>query len=223
MSTLVEENNEKRNQLNKENKKIYEDMMVYIRLSFNKSDQETEEVLMELLDHLLVLQAEGRDSSELFGSDPRQYAKDIVGELPQTVPRKVMALFVMGICYFLGVYMLSTGLIQTILSYGFQQMEPTKSYSLGTAAIIIILGSITISVVGYSVFRYIKWSCFRDISKIKEFLVTGFIFGIVPGTVFFAMYYWLPTMGPMLIVPVYWMGIAGAVFLLVAEILRRKD
>lgn len=223
MSTLVEENNEKRNQLNKENKKIYEDMMVYIRLSFNKSDQETEEVLMELLDHLLVLQAEGRDSSELFGSDPRQYAKDIVGELPHTVPKEMMALFVMGICYFLGVYMLSTGVIRTILSYGFQQMEPMKSYSLGTTAIIIIFGSITLSVVGYSVFRYIKWSCFRDISKIKEFLVSGFLFAVVPGTVFFAMYYWLPPMGPMLIVPVYWMGVAGAVFLLVAEILRRKD
>ncbi|WP_298785534.1 DUF1129 family protein [uncultured Marinococcus sp.] len=222
MSTLVEENNEKRNQLNKENKKIYEDMMVYIRLSFNKSDQETEEVLMELLDHLLVLQAEGRDSSELFGSDPRQYAKDIIGELPQTVPRKMMALFVMGICYFLSVYMLSTGLIRTILSYGFQQMEPTKSYSLGTTVIIIIVSSIILSVVGYSVFRYIKWSCFRDISKIKEFLVSCFLFGVVPGTVFFAMYYWLPPLGPTLTVPVYWLGIAGAVFLLVAETLRRK-
>lgn len=223
MSTLVEENNEKRNQLNKENKKIYEDMMVYIRLSFDKNDQETEEVLMELLDHLLVLQAEGRDSSELFGSDPRQYAKDIVGELPQTVPREMMTLFVMGICYFLSIYMLSTGLIQTILSYGFQQMEPMKSYSLGTTVIIIIIGSITLSVAGYSVFRYIKWSCFRDISKIKEFLVSGFLFAVVPGTVFFAMYFWLPPLGPTLTVPVYWLGIAGAVFLLVAEILRRKN
>ncbi|GEK58225.1 hypothetical protein CHL76_08690 [Marinococcus halophilus] len=222
MSTLVEENNEKRNQLNKENKKIYEDMMVYIRLSFNKSEQETEEVLLELLDHLLVLQAEGRDSLELFGSDPRKYAKDIVGELPQTVPKEMIKLFIMGICYFLSVYMLSTGLIQTILSYGFQQLEPMKSYSLGTTAIIIILGSFMLSVVGYSVFRYIKWSCFREVSKIKEFLVTGFIFGIVPGTVFFAMYYWLPAFGPTITFPVYWLGVAGVVFLLIGELLRRK-
>ena len=57
---LAELNFEKRKELTKENLKYYEDMLLYIRLSYDKSEQETEEILSELLDHLLEAQKEGR-------------------------------------------------------------------------------------------------------------------------------------------------------------------
>ncbi|GEK59968.1 hypothetical protein CHL76_14610 [Marinococcus halophilus] len=222
MSTLLAENNEKRAQLNAENKKVYEDMLVYVRLSFDKSEEETEEVLMELLDHLLVLQEEGRDSTELFGSNPRQYAQEILGELPKALPNKMMALFGMGVSYFLGVYLLISGLIQTIFSYGFHQLESTKTYSLGTTIIGIIEGGVFLSLAVYSVFRYMQWSCFREVSKRMEYLFSVLVLG-VPAAVAFAMYFWLPSFGPSMTIPVYWLAITGAVFLMVGELLKRKS
>lgn len=59
---LIKLNNKKREKLNEENLKYYEDMLVYLRLSFLKSEQETEELLNELLDHLLEAQEEGKTS-----------------------------------------------------------------------------------------------------------------------------------------------------------------
>ncbi|OEF97171.1 DUF1129 family protein [Desulfuribacillus alkaliarsenatis] len=56
------------------NLKYYEDMLIYIRFSYNKSDQEVEEVLSELLDHLLDAQAEGKTAYEVFGDEPKKYA-----------------------------------------------------------------------------------------------------------------------------------------------------
>ncbi|RKD69593.1 putative membrane-anchored protein [Sinobaca qinghaiensis] len=222
MNTLVDENNEKREQLNVENKKVYEDMLVYVRLSFDKSEAETEEVLMELLDHLLILQEEGRDSRELFGSDPKQYAREIVGELPQALPKKVRALFMMGICYFLGFYLFTSGLIQTILAYGFHHLEQTKTYSLGTTIVGLIMGVAALAILAYSVFRYIQWSCFRHTSKIKEYILSGLMFAVFPGVIVLAMYLWLPSFGPTVVLPVYWMGIVGVVFLIMAKLLGRK-
>lgn len=221
MSTLIAENNDKRAQLNAENKKVYEDMLVYVRLSFDKSEAETEEVLMELLDHLLILQEEGRDSTELFGSNPRRYAQEIVGELPKAFPNKMMALFGMGVSYFLGVYLFINGLIQTVLSYGFHQLESTKTYSLGTTIIGIVEGGLLLSLAAYSVLRYMQWSCFRDVSKRKEYLFSVLVLG-VPAAVTFAMYFWLPSFGPSMTVPVYWLAIAGSVFLVLGELFKRK-
>ena len=50
---LIEENNRKREQLTPENEKYYGDMLIYIRLQLSLSEQQSEEVLMEMLDHLL--------------------------------------------------------------------------------------------------------------------------------------------------------------------------
>ena len=69
---MVELNNQRRKLLTKENLKYYEDMLVYIRLSYDKSDQEIEEVLLELLDHLLEAQKEGRTAKEVFGRNPKK-------------------------------------------------------------------------------------------------------------------------------------------------------
>ncbi|WMT20250.1 hypothetical protein [Parageobacillus toebii] len=53
-------NNEKRKQLNEHNRNYYEDMLVYIRSHLLLSEQQSEELLMELLDHLLEAQKHGK-------------------------------------------------------------------------------------------------------------------------------------------------------------------
>ena len=42
---IIKLNNNLREKLSEENKEVYEDMLVYIRLNANKSEQQTEEVL----------------------------------------------------------------------------------------------------------------------------------------------------------------------------------
>ncbi|MBE3569266.1 MAG: DUF1129 family protein [Bacillales bacterium] len=74
---MIQINNERRKQLNEENKKYYENMLVYLRLS-SIPEKKTEELLLEMLDHLLIAQQEGRSAEDVFGMDPEAYCKEVV-------------------------------------------------------------------------------------------------------------------------------------------------
>lgn len=93
---LIEENNRKREQLTPENEKYYSDMMIYIRLQLTLSEQQSEEVLMEMLDHLLDGQNEGKTARDIFGDDPKQYADEIIQNLPKEKKREVIP-FISGL------------------------------------------------------------------------------------------------------------------------------
>src|SRR5690625_899878 len=80
---IVQLNNEKRKQLNKENLKDYEDMLIYIRLTSTKSERQTEEILLELLDHALMAQKEGKTIRDIFGDDLKAYSQDLIDEIPE--------------------------------------------------------------------------------------------------------------------------------------------
>ncbi|WP_163583252.1 DUF1129 family protein [Gracilibacillus saliphilus] len=222
MQSLIAENNEKRKLLNKENKKIYEDMLMYVRLSYKKSEAETEEVLMELLDHLLILQHEGKDASELFGTDPKQYADEIVGELPQVITKKVIMLFFMGVFYFLGVATFVNGLVSSILSYGFGQLESNETYYIGTLSVNTLLSLGIAFLVVCGVIRYISWTCFRNVSKVFELLVTGIVFGTLPFCIFLALFYFMPSFGPSITIELYWLILIGICFYLLGNVFKRK-
>lgn len=90
---LIEENNRKRAMLTKENEKFYSDMLLYIRLQLSLSEQQSEEVLMEMLDHLLDGQEEGKTARDIFGPDPKTYADEIIAQLPREDMRSVFLFF----------------------------------------------------------------------------------------------------------------------------------
>ena len=56
---MIELNNKKRELLTPENEVAYSDMLVYLRLS-NVPEQQMEELLLEILDHLIEAQAENK-------------------------------------------------------------------------------------------------------------------------------------------------------------------
>ncbi|HLQ71622.1 MAG TPA: DUF1129 family protein [Bacillota bacterium] len=85
---LIDQINEQQECLTKENKKYYEDILVYVRLSFDKSEQETEEILAEILDHILLAQEEGRQATDVFGVNPKVYLQEVIGELPRMITKK---------------------------------------------------------------------------------------------------------------------------------------
>ena len=77
---MVALNNERRKQLNGENLKYYEDMLVYLRLS-RIPQRRAEELLLEMLDHLLQAQREGRTARDVFGDDPESYCREVVAAI----------------------------------------------------------------------------------------------------------------------------------------------
>ncbi|CQR45783.1 hypothetical protein BN1058_00019 [Paraliobacillus sp. PM-2] len=222
MEAIIQANNQKRKLLNEKNKKIYEDMLMYIRLSYDKSEEETEEILMELLDHLFILQEEGKDAEELFGEDPQRYADEIINELPKTVSKKRLLLFGMGVSYFFAVSAMFQGLLSIILFYVFNQSEISQTYSVGTVLVNTCLSLGVAALVLYGIIRYLRWSCFKQVSKVFEFVFTGILFGVLPFCLFMFIFYFMPSFGPTITFDVYWFIPIGIVLFFMGQKLRKQ-
>lgn len=84
---LIKLNNEKRKLLTEENEAYYTDLLVYIRTQWRLSEKQTEEVLMEMLDHLIEAQSDNKTAEDVFGDDPLQFAHDLIEEIANEQPR----------------------------------------------------------------------------------------------------------------------------------------
>ena len=80
---LIADNNSKREQLNEDNQKYYEQLIVYIRSQFLVNERQTEEVLTEMLDHLLLAQHKGQSAKDVFGRTPKEFADEVLDALPK--------------------------------------------------------------------------------------------------------------------------------------------
>ncbi|MFD3447560.1 HAAS domain-containing protein [Microbacteriaceae bacterium 4G12] len=90
---LVALNWKKQQLLTKENEKIYGDILIYVRMS-NLSEEATESVLLELLDHLLEAQENGKKAEEVFGKDPKAFCDDLIATLPKMNLKENIKMFV---------------------------------------------------------------------------------------------------------------------------------
>lgn len=207
---LIEENNHKRKLLNKENLKMYEDMLIYVRLSFSKSERETEEILSELLDHLLMAQEAGRSAKDVFGDDPKQFASEIVGELPKMVTKERMKLFFMGVLYFLASVALFNVIFNLVEYYAFSIGELRRTFHLGTVTLKTIVSIPVAFLLLYLIVFYLRWECFRGINRVLAFFIY-WLYGIVSVGVFILVIWLLPDFGPVLHVPFYGVLLMGIV------------
>ncbi|WP_187444869.1 DUF1129 family protein [Rossellomorea vietnamensis] len=89
---LIEINNERREKLNKENKKYYEDMLLYIRMS-DVAEQDGEELLLEILEHLLEAQENGQSAEEVFGDQPKKYCDELLRDLPKEPTKNKLLMY----------------------------------------------------------------------------------------------------------------------------------
>ncbi|KPU53520.1 DUF1129 domain-containing protein [Bacillus wiedmannii] len=78
---MIELNNKKRELLTSENETAYGDMLVYVRLS-NVPEHQVEELLLEILDHLIEAQAENKNAYDIFGDDLQSYCDELISALP---------------------------------------------------------------------------------------------------------------------------------------------
>lgn len=82
VNKMIKKNNVLRKQLNEQNLKVYEDILVYIRAS-HLSEYETESLLLETLDHLLEAQKDGKTAEDVFGSDITAYCDELIENMPK--------------------------------------------------------------------------------------------------------------------------------------------
>ncbi|SCM97225.1 Uncharacterized protein BWINRASL_04050 [Bacillus mycoides] len=90
---MIELNNRKRKLLTPENEAAYGDMLVYLRLS-NVPEHQVEELLLEILDHLIKAQAENKNAYDIFGNDLQPYCDELISALP--APTKLEKISLIG-------------------------------------------------------------------------------------------------------------------------------
>ncbi|MDG5473884.1 DUF1129 family protein [Jeotgalibacillus sp. ET6] len=81
-TAFVELNNKRRKELTAQNEAFYKDIMLYVRGS-NVDQRAGEELLLELLEHLIDAQARGKRAVDVFGIHPQEYCKKLVDALPK--------------------------------------------------------------------------------------------------------------------------------------------
>jgi uncharacterized membrane-anchored protein len=216
----IEWNNEKRKELTKENLKYYEDMIVYIRLSFSKSEKETEEILSELLDHLLDAQKMGKSAIDVFGENPKKFADEIIGELPKMVTKERTLSIAMGILNFLAAGVIVSG-IWNIINHYFLHLDGIgNTFYLGTLIVKTLISIPIAFVFIYFIIQLMRWTCFRKISKVAEFMLY-FLCSMLSIGIFVVVYIFIPDFGYVLEVPTYMIFLLGIVLYVAATFTRK--
>lgn len=218
---LIQSNNELRKRLTKENRKYFEDMLVYIRLSYDKSEQETEEILSEMLIHLLEAQENGKSAEAVFGSNPKLYADEIIGELPKMVTRERVKLGMMAMLYFFSVSVVFTGLFRLFNHFVLNMEGVTNEYYIGSVMLKTII-SIPIAVLFVlGAMQYLRWACFRNLSKVKDFFILWGL-GVIPIGTFVLIFYFIPDVGPVMEIPAWVVLLIGAVLFIAATFVKKS-
>lgn len=218
---LIEQINERQDRLTKENKKYYDDILIYVRLSFDKSEQETEEILAEILDHILLAQEEGRQAADVFGVNPKMYLQEVIGELPRMITKKQSNLFMMVIFYFLASALTFYSLMSIGISFFSDLKEMYPTFHLGTLIVVTVISILAVFFLMNSVTYLLRWLCFRNIHKVLELLLY-WVWGVVSIGVFLAILFLIPSFGPVIQVPLYVMLVIGLVFFAVARFTRKN-
>jgi len=190
---LIEENNQKREMLTEENEAYYSDLLLYIRLKLTISEEKSEEVLMEMLDHLLDGQKAGKNAKDIFGDDPRGFADEIIEQLPKEEKRKIIPFLAGIIGNIVGWVLIIRGVLFLVLS-PFSEVKTTvyPISVLGSAIVIAVFVTVTI----VYIFKLVERSLFKENRSIrKDSIKAGFI-GAIGMAVVLLIVKFLPEIGP---------------------------
>lgn len=211
---LIESNFELREQLNEENKKYYDRLLIYIRANLSKDTQITEETLYEVLQHLIEVQRDGKLAADVFGANPKQMADEIIEQLPE-VSKKSKWLY--GIELFLilvGVYVAVQG-IPDLFS-----KSPIIVY-VGSSILTVLALVTGLVVIMYTVLKMFE----KEASSEKEFKwKNGLVFGIVFGGVTVGIGVFnvmMKPFGPTVSVPNYVPILVGVLFVVISIVMGK--
>ena len=90
IADLIKQNNELRPQLNKNNKKYYEELLVTCRMKNKTKNESALEIqLLEILQDLILYQKQGKNFTDVFGNDINKLSSSIIAELPKENKMKI--------------------------------------------------------------------------------------------------------------------------------------
>ncbi|MBS9804259.1 DUF1048 domain-containing protein [Bacillus cereus] len=159
---MVQLNNKKRKLLTPENEAAYGDMLVYLRIS-SVPEQQMEELLLEILDHLIEAQAENKSAYDIFGSDLQSYCDELISALPTQTKLEKTSLIGFSVSLLLAIQFGIDAIISFfILSFrnNAEQFTPVFSIPGTTLSVsLIILGILLILYLlkRYSFDQKINW------------------------------------------------------------------
>lgn len=219
---LVKLNNEKRKQLNDENLKYYEDVLLYIRTSLGKKEIETEETLAELLDHLLDAQENGRTAEEVFGQEPQEYAKEITEELPTMDLKEKILFFGPSLLFLFAGILLANSIIGSLISYALNIGNIKDTIYLGSLLVEGVLILIISAVFLYLFMKSVRDSNSNIKNKFIEFLVY-WLFASLYIALFTLIFYFVPDFGYIITVPIYIQILLGAILAISGYIIYKVN
>lgn len=217
---LIKENNDKRKKLTPENEKFYTDLMLYIRTKLTVSEKQAEEVLMEMLDHLLEAQRDGKTARQVFGENPKSFADEIIEQLPHEEKRD-MVKFVAQISFTLiGWFLVTRGLVMVLFE---SFTDTSKTVYIIPTLIVLGLIALTVTLAVKLIFSLIHRSLFNEQSSDKMNMIKAGLFGAGSFAVIFAAQFLIPDFGPSFDFP--WTASlgAGGAFLLVSWLMKKMS
>ena len=132
IADLIKQNNELRSQLNEDNKKYYEELLVACRMkNTTKKESELEIQLLEILQDLTLYQKQSKNFTDVFGNDIDKLSSSIIAELPK---ENKMKIFRFSLVYLL--ILIISSLAPSIFSRTIQPILTILSITL------LVLGSL---------------------------------------------------------------------------------
>src|SRR5699024_2812258 len=188
---LIALNNEMRTKLSEKNEAYYSKILIYVRLKLQLSEHQSEEILMEILNHLIEAQAEGKTAQDVFGKDPIHYAEDLIEQLPNERKRNIFWFFTGIAVNIVGYVLIIRGVLLLLLG---NFTEVNYNLPLVTISIIVLLIVLFIISVVSFIFRRARRSLINDSSTFKDSLFAG-VYAAVNMGVFLLIIYTLPELG----------------------------
>lgn len=158
---IIKLNNEKREHLSDINKEYYENMLIYIRLNTNKSEQQTEEVLLELLEHLLEADRNEQTAKDVFGEDLKAYCNELISEIPGEKTSKNVSFIAFLILDLLAILTIFQGVVGYGL-YLFGLGSKYFSFPIGSGLLIVIIDLFILVLWIVVILKWIKKSSFKE-------------------------------------------------------------
>lgn len=211
---LIKQNNEKRKLLLPENENYYENLLVYIRSNLFRKERATEEILLEMLDHLLEAQKEGKTAEQVFGKSPQQLAEEIIESLPKESMKEVLEFVFENVLTLFGWFLVAWGFLPLI-------SKEEQSIHIGTAAITALCVAGSLFLIVYFVFVMLKKNAFHHTKKGSVLWSLGILIGSIWAIVLFINIS-LEPFGPIVQINEYTGFGLGCFFLLAAYILKKS-
>lgn len=177
---------------------------------------------MEMLDHLLIAQAEGKEAKDVFGDDPKMYCDEILEEMP-TENRRNQVLFGLYILLqFLSIIAIAKAIIGYAMFYLFGFGTGMMELYLGSTLVSVLLDIILLGVFLAAAFAVIRSSLFKGKAHNKIEFVKYFLLSLGLTAAFIVIAKYLPDFGEKISLPLYWSGFAGILLYGLACMLNRK-